>query len=67
MSVLVRDISTNLIKLYVKGADNVILERSSIMKSGSNIKYANKFVESASQEGLRTLLVAMKVVSEDDL
>jgi len=56
------------LKLYIKGADNVILERIAAHKQcPSTIEAVKKFVDDASKEGLRTLLVAMKVVTQKQL
>ena len=58
--------NTNIIKLYIKGADSVIEERLS-KKTPSNILnqckyYVNKF----SVLGFRTLFIAMKILSQEE-
>ena len=68
MSVLVRDPRDDLLKLYVKGADDVIRER--LKKEAQNPfieAEVDNFVREASKTGLRTLLFAMKIVDEDEL
>ena len=68
MSVLVRDPSDNLIKLYVKGADDVIRDR--LKQEAQNPMIDSKvdsFVREASKTGLRTLLFAMKIIDEEEL
>ena len=66
MSVLVRDPDDGYIKLYTKGADNVIMERLS-QTPFEQLKYTNDFVEKSSRKGYRTLLMAMRVLDEAEL
>lgn len=70
MSILVRDPADGLIKLYIKGADSIILDRLSreLEKNDEDtMTYVKKFVDYSSCIGLRTLLVAVKVLDEDEL
>ena len=70
MSILVRDPTDGLIKLYIKGADSIILDRLSREpeKNDENtMSYVKKFVDYSSCIGLRALLVAVKVLDEDEL
>jgi len=69
MSVIIRDISgpnPGQVKLICKGADNVIFERlnqehpKNVERAGTTDKFVNQF----SKIGLRTLLIAEKVISE---
>ena len=65
MSLVIRDCLSNKIKLYCKGADNVILERI----NEENNPYKNvtlQHLEECAKEGLRTLIIACKEVSEKD-
>ena len=62
MSTLVRDGTT--LKLYIKGADNVILDR---MKKGVDqpfLDVVNTKLEEFSKRGYRTLVFGMKIVTE---
>lgn len=66
MSVIVRRPEPwNDIVLYCKGADNVIIDR---LKPGqdSYIRVVSKDIEDFSNEGLRTLTIAYKMLSEDE-
>lgn len=67
MSILVRDPSDNLIKLYIKGADSIIKDRLDMdqypMDMRTDIEW---FLDTASTQGLRTLLMGMRVVTEDE-
>jgi len=64
MSIIVRD--GNLIKLYIKGADNAIkslLDPSYIQPYLKDIDFQ---LDSFSKKGFRTLCVAMKYLSEQE-
>ena len=61
MSILVRDPTDNTIKLFIKGADSIIQERVTGKKLNDE---TDKFLKYASIQGLRTLLLAVKVVDE---
>lgn len=63
MSVLIRD--EGLIKLYIKGADNIIKLR---LKKDSQpfLHYIDERLDEFSRIGLRTLLMAMRVLSENE-
>ena len=71
MSVIVRQLSeegqleTNPILLFSKGADNVIFER--LAPGGEELKAATEDqLDSFAHEGLRTLTLAYRAVSEDE-
>ena len=65
MSIIVRDTSGT-IKMYTKGADNVILSRLVNNKKNDDIKeLTQKHLDDYATEGLRTLALAMKVIPED--
>ena len=61
MSVVVRD--NGVIKMFVKGADNIIRDRLS-RKEQPFLEYNQSKLNEYSRKGLRTLMVAMKVYSE---
>jgi magnesium-transporting ATPase (P-type) len=66
MSIIIKD-KDNVIKLYCKGADSEIMKRIS-WNSKNNI-YTNftlKCVDKLSCKGYRTLMIAYKIISEDD-
>lgn len=65
MGVIVREAS-GVIKLYVKGADTVIKHRLSKDIHQKFLPKIDAYVEDFSLRGLRTLLVAMRVISEDE-
>jgi len=62
MSVVIRDEQTQLIKLYTKGADSMIKERSTLRHHKTE-----EILDSFAREGLRTLLFAERDVSETEL
>ena len=66
MSIIIKD-SNNNIKLYCKGADSEIKKR--IIYNNENNKYINvicKGVDKFSSKGYRTLMIAMKKISEEE-
>ena len=65
MSVLMRAKDTGEYVLYCKGADNVVLDRSTIA-SGPDRKSLEAVVERYAREGLRTLVTAKRAVSDAD-
>ena len=69
MSVLLRDPSDGLIKLYTKGADSIIKERTNLEEQFGNdvIKGIDEFLHLASIKGFRTLLMGMRVITEAEL
>ena len=68
MTVVVRDMKTKQIKALCKGADSIILELVDRRKM-ENIeleKITNEFLEEYATEGLRTLLIAEKNLTEQE-
>lgn len=64
MSILVRDPLDGQVKLLVKGADSIIQER---LANPALPEKTQDFLKTASTQGLRTLLMATKVVSEREV
>jgi magnesium-transporting ATPase (P-type) len=64
MSVIVRH--NGIIKLYIKGADNMILARLNKNVEQPFLESTKKRINEFSKEGLRTLLIAMRVIEEDE-
>ena len=68
MSILVRDPKDEHLKLYVKGADDVIRERLQVDSQDPRIvENVENFVKESSAKGLRTLLYGMKILDEDEV
>lgn len=65
MSVIIKD-SSGAIKLYVKGADTVIKSRLSRDVQQRFLTKIDAYVEDFSLRGLRTLLIAMRVMTPDE-
>lgn len=66
MSVIVRQETTNHIFLFIKGADNAIEQRlTETDRHLFQMNYSND-VDRYSQQGLRTLVLAWKPISEDE-
>ena len=63
MSILLRDPTDGKIKLYIKGADSIIMDRLDMKQYPAKMqKKIDWFLDIASRQGLRTLLMGMKVV-----
>lgn len=54
------------VKVYVKGADNIIKQRLKYSIEQPFLKYIDGQLSDFSRIGLRTLLMAMKVLSNDE-
>jgi magnesium-transporting ATPase (P-type) len=54
----------NKIRLFIKGADNIIRERISL--NHDIVKVTDNFLMNFAQKGLRTLMVAYKEISKED-
>jgi phospholipid-transporting ATPase len=68
MSILVRDPDDGYYKLYVKGADSIIKERLDKKQIDEDLMdIVDDFLTRASVKGYRTLLMAMKVLDEDEV
>ena len=65
-SIIIRDAQDNKIKLYIKGADNVIKKRLGDANKKSTVDKTQNYVDKFSAHGLRTLLIAMKTLKEDE-
>lgn len=67
MSVLLRDPHDDKLKLYIKGADSIIKAR--LDKNQFDPEFEEEvedFLNTASKQGLRTLLMGMRVVEESE-
>lgn len=64
MSVLIKD--DNYLKLFVKGADNVIKQRLNMNEKQPFLNEVNQQLETFSVKGFRTLVLAMRIVEEEE-
>jgi len=69
MSILVTDPTDGLVKLYIKGADSIILERLSeeCKEDTKMMDRVKLFLDESSTKGFRTLLMGMKILDESEL
>ncbi len=68
MSILLQDPTDGLIKLFTKGADSIIKDRLDPLQIDKiRMGETDDFLTKASLKGLRTLLMAMKVIDESEL
>ncbi len=66
MSVIIRDEEDGLIKLLIKGADNIIKARLKNKNEQPFLRFIEEKLDEFSRIGLRTLLMAMKILSEEE-
>jgi magnesium-transporting ATPase (P-type) len=67
MSIILRDPLDGLIKMFTKGADSIIKSRLDTSQIDKNLLGETEdFLNKASLKGLRTLLMAMKIIDEDE-
>ena len=64
-SVIVKDVD-NIIKLYIKGADSIIEERLSKDTNKDILSKCQSAVNYFSSKGYRTLLIGVKILSQDE-
>ena len=70
MSVVIRDVATGTCVLLLKGADNAVLERlapPADETAAKNVDAAKAHLDDFAREGLRTLVLAQRVVPPDEL
>ena len=66
MSVILR-CPDNKIRLFIKGADNIILQRIGKQNSESTVNKITSYVNDYAKQGLRTLMIAYKEISEIEI
>lgn len=68
MSILLKDPTDGKIKLLTKGADSIIKSRMDASQFSSEMEAKIEwFLDTASRQGLRTLLMGMRVIEESEL
>ncbi len=68
MSILFDDCMDGFTKLFIKGADSIIFDRLSDSQYNLMMKKkTEKYLTECSIKGYRTLVMAMKLVSEEEL
>lgn len=68
MSVVLKDPTDGKIKLLIKGADSIIKSRlDTSQQSAAFTERVEWFLNTASTQGLRTLLMGMKVIEQKEL
>ncbi len=65
MAVIVRD-EHNCIRLYIKGADSIVKSRLNYKINQPFLKSIEKRLDAFSKKGLRTLLIAMKIIDNQE-
>ena len=69
MSILVTDPIDGLNKLYIKGADSIILDRLSDETKNDKrmMEKVHLFLKESATKGFRTLLMGMKILDESEM
>ena len=64
MSVIVKSLQDDTIRVMCKGADSIIIPRIKQSQGQSYIEKTKEYLDSFSREGLRTLVIAEKIITE---
>lgn len=65
-SVVVRDLKTNKIKIYIKGSDTKIFERLNEYSNENILEITKEHVNNFSRRGLRILCYAYRIITENE-
>ena len=65
-SIIVKDLKTNKIKMYIKGSDNKIFERLNKYSTENILEITKAHVNNFARRGLRTLCYCYKIIQEND-
>ena len=64
-TIIVRDLKTNKIKLYIKGSDTKIFEKINKYSQESILEITKEHIDNFARRGLRTLSYAYKIIPEN--
>ena len=67
MSILIKDPQDETYKLYMKGADTIVKDRLAKEQNKEIEATVDDFLKRCSQKGFRSLVMAMKVVSQEEV
>ena len=65
-TIIVKDLKTNVIKLYIKGSDTKIFEKINDYSQESILEITKEHIDSFARRGLRTLCYAFKIISQNE-
>ena len=65
-AIIVRDLKTKVIKLYIKGSDTKIFERINQHSKDNILEITKKHVDNFARRGLRTLCYSFKKITENE-
>ena len=65
-TIIIRDLKTNIIKLYIKGSDAKIYEKINYYSQENILDITKEHVDSFARRGLRTLCYAFKIIKENE-
>ena len=65
-TIIVRDLKTNKIKLYIKGSDTKLLKKLNDYSQENILEITKEHVDNFARRGLRTLCYAFKIIPENE-
>ena len=65
-TIIVKDLKTNKIKLYIRGSDTKIFEKINSYSQDSILEITKEHIDNFARRGLRTLCYAFKEIPEND-
>ena len=65
-TIIVKDLKTNIIKLYIKGSDTKIFEKINKYSQESILEITREHIDNFARSGLRTLCYAFKTIPENN-
>ena len=65
-TIIIRDLKTNIIKLYIKGSDTKIYEKINFYSKENILDITKEHVDDFARRGLRTLCYAYRIIPENE-
>ena len=65
-TIIVRDLETNKIKIYIKGSDTKIFEKINYYSENNILEITKEHVDNFARRGLRTLCYCFKIIQENE-
>ena len=65
-TIIVRDLATNKIKIYIKGSDTKIFEKINYYSKNNILEITKEHVDNFARRGLRTLCYCFKIIPENE-
>ena len=65
-TIIVRDLGTNKIKIYIKGSDTKLFEKINYYSENNILEITKEHVDNFARRGLRTLCYSFKIIPENE-